>query len=228
MKLQLQFRSRLWSERRAAGGDDALRPVWLSRAVRAVLPADEVSLSVADDDRRVPLGSSDESAALAEQMQFTLGSGPCLEAIRHGIVVLAGEQRLQSRWPALAEAWRVAGQFRSAASLPVPILGAAGALNLYFRGARTLADLSSDDGMTVAGLVAEQLSVDGQRWLAGPAARHRQQVWVAAGMTMERFGLGNRDAIAVLRGHAYALSVTLDELADEVIRNPDRLDALRP
>src|SRR3954471_8525889 len=73
---------RAWGSQQ--GGEDAgpeLLPTRLTRACLAVLPAaDGAGLSLLDNDFRVPIGATDDVAALAERLQFTIGEGPCLDA----------------------------------------------------------------------------------------------------------------------------------------------------
>lgn len=80
-----------------AGPD--LLPVRLARACVGVLGVDGAGLSVVSGAFRVPLGASDDVAALAERLQFTQGEGPCLDAAVHGRLVVAAEPELQRRWP---------------------------------------------------------------------------------------------------------------------------------
>src|SRR6185437_11302048 len=67
----------------AAGRQDGgleLLPVRLAQACVAVLPVSGAGISLLYDDFRVPLGASDDAASCAEQLQFTTGEGPCLQA----------------------------------------------------------------------------------------------------------------------------------------------------
>lgn len=77
-------------------GDGAeLLPTVLARACVKVLPIAGASLSLTDE-LRIPLGASDDVAARAEQLQATLGEGPCLTA------TATGHHRCMTlpRWPA--------------------------------------------------------------------------------------------------------------------------------
>jgi hypothetical protein len=58
-----------------------LLPTRLMKAAAAVLPVAAAGISIfISSGHRVPLGASDDTAALAERLQFTSGEGPCLSA----------------------------------------------------------------------------------------------------------------------------------------------------
>jgi hypothetical protein len=50
-------------------------------------------------------------------------------------------------------------------------------------------------------------------WLNQDSVEDRMNVWVAVGMSMEALHRSNTDALAMLRGYAYAHSLTLDQVA---------------
>ena len=60
-----------------------LLPVRLARACARVLPAAGVGISLfGSNGIRVPVGASDDDAAIAERLQFTAAEGPCLDGTR--------------------------------------------------------------------------------------------------------------------------------------------------
>jgi hypothetical protein len=74
-----RFAARVRGQPAELAGPELL-PVRLARAAVRVLPGVAgAGISVlADPGMRVPLGASDEDAATAERLQFTVGEGPCL------------------------------------------------------------------------------------------------------------------------------------------------------
>jgi hypothetical protein len=58
---------------------------------------------LADPGMRVPLGASDEDAATAERLQFTVGEGPCLQAHSSARPVYTPAAVFAARWPLLYE-----------------------------------------------------------------------------------------------------------------------------
>jgi hypothetical protein len=56
------------------------------------------------DEWRIPVGASNNDAAVAERLQFTAAEGPCLDAQALDRPVLATETVLTQRWPQFAAA----------------------------------------------------------------------------------------------------------------------------
>jgi hypothetical protein len=117
-------------------------------------------------------------------------------------------------------------------SVPLPLTGGVtGAFDLYLRDSDDLAELSLGDVSAVSDEIAARLlaaqtvegsvdSLSGESepaWLHGPASRRRADVWVAVGMLMTRMDAPAPDALAVLRGYAYAHGVVLDDLAGSLL-----------
>ena len=55
-------------------------PSVLTAAAASVLSVDGAGISLIDDALRVPLGASSDVVSVAEQLQVTVGDGPCLSA----------------------------------------------------------------------------------------------------------------------------------------------------
>lgn len=102
MELVERF-TRSWTAEAATAGGELL-PSLLARSAAQVLSVDGAGLSLmSGPGLRLPLGSTDEDAATAERLQFTIGEGPCFEAHHEGRPVTVTEAKLRERWPALAE-----------------------------------------------------------------------------------------------------------------------------
>ena len=121
-----------------------LLPSTLARAGLAILPVDGVGLSVIEDRYRVPLGASDDTAIAAERLQFTVGEGPCLQALHDHTEIRASEADLRRRWPAFYDELARLTPYRSIAALPLRITPKlAGAIDLYFTDPRARSRLTS-------------------------------------------------------------------------------------
>lgn len=204
---------------------EMLLPAVLSASCLAVLPVSGAGLSVADV-LRVPLGASDETACRAERLQTTLGEGPCLAAMEAGSALVADLGTIQSSWPWFHAALVERTPYRSIASLPLYDQGQPfGALDLYsdqpdaepfLRDEQLRVDIAGQISaiLSAAPLVSvpwsdEQVAT----WLDGPGVERRMRVWRAVGMLVADLDLGQDDALALLRGYAYAHHQTLDEVA---------------
>lgn len=122
-------------ERRNSGlAGPELLPVRLMRACAKVLPVAAAGISIfSRGDHRVPLGASDDTAAFAERLQFTVGEGPCLNAHNRGRPILATEAVISERWPTFYDELVTHTPYRSITSFPVRRgLNGDAAIDLYF------------------------------------------------------------------------------------------------
>jgi hypothetical protein len=141
-----------------------LLPVRLARACVAMLPVDGAGLSLRGTGHRVPLGSAPEEAGLAERLQFTVGTGPCVWAETTHEPVFAVEDHLARRWPAFADLLRGQTSYRAVVALPLP-LGVRGwaAVTFYFRRSAGVLALDVFEALAVGELVGSALD-DADVW----------------------------------------------------------------
>jgi hypothetical protein len=209
--------------------DPALLPVRLARAVAQVLPVDGAGISLFfATGRRLPLGASDESAAEAERLQFTVGEGPCLSAVAAGRPVLADEATIAARWPAFHDDLVSRTPVRAVISLPL-VDGQRqcfGALDLYLVPPKDIGAVRLFDALEVTREVVSVFQAasrpslrgsDGPAWLDAPAAGRRSLVWQAMGFVNAGLHVTAEDALALLRAHAYSEGRDLDDLAADVL-----------
>ena len=205
-----------------------LLPERLARAAADVLPVDGAGIGLFfAEDRRLPVGASDEQSAEAERLQFTVGEGPCLSAHASGQPVVADEATIWSRWPAFYDNLVTHTSIRGILSLPLENeLRGFGALDLYLVPPSVVGSVVPLDALAVAGEVvtsfresSRQLSPqgDGPAWLDAPAVERRSLVWQAMGFVNAGLEITSSDALALLRAHAYSQGMSLDELATLVL-----------
>jgi hypothetical protein len=205
-----------------------LLPERLARACAHVLPVDGAGISLFfADERRLPLGASDQDSAEAERLQFTVGEGPCLTAHATGEPVVADEATIRSDWPSFYDALLTRTEIRSVASIPLQNgLAGVGALDLYVIPPNDIAVLDLGDAHVIAGQVASLLQThrrpsahpaEGPVWLDAPAAERRSRVWQAIGFVNSGLGVSSPQALALLRAHAFAANTSLDEIAARLV-----------
>jgi hypothetical protein len=216
-----------------------LLPVRLARACTRVLPVAGVGISMfGSDGIRIPVGASDDEAAIAERLQFTAAEGPCLDAHALARSVLATETLIAQRWPDFHAGLMSRTPFRAVAAFPWPdTLKGAGTVDLLFHHSSELADLDigrADEVIAQVELTLHTESVvefsplgSGPAWLAGPAANSRNSVFIAMGMLNVALEVTAPDALALLRGHAYATNRTVDDVANDVATRRIELQDLR-
>ncbi|MFJ7137864.1 GAF and ANTAR domain-containing protein [Streptomyces fungicidicus] len=220
---------------RGAGPADV--PGRLCTVAVRLLPVDGASVSLRGDGLPVQLGASGDRAAYLGQLQATLGEGPCRHVLRTGAPVLARDLTAAAyagRWPIFAEQALGAG-VRAVYALPLGT-GAVcvGTLDLYRGTPGGLTDGQLDVARLVAGVMTvalmdlphgdEHALRDGDEpWLSGLAADH-DRVHQAVGMIMAQLGIGADEALARLRGDAFAHGRTALEVALDVISRRRRFD----
>jgi hypothetical protein len=182
---------------------------------------------LADGTPQASLCSTGRVSALIEELQYTFGEGPCIDAHLSGSVV--AEPNLaspsESRWPAFTPKVLAAGA-RAIFGFPVRI-GAArvGALNLYRDETGPLTDDQHADALVVADVIARNLltlqagvpagSVPLQLDIGLQSAVHQ-----AAGMVSVQLGVSVGEALVRLRAYAFSSDRPLIQVAHDVI---DRL-----
>lgn len=204
-----------------------------SAAVKA-LPATGAGLSLMSDAGvRGVAAASDAASERVDELQFTLGEGPCLDAFTSRRPVLEPDMIAggSSRWPIYAPAVRAEG-VRAVFAFPLQV-GAArlGVLDLYREDPGTLTAEELGQALTFAD-AATQMLLDGQE-LAQPgdaaagldeALEYRFELYQAQGMVMVQMGVSLVVALVVLRAYAYSHDRDLADVARDVVTRGLRID----
>lgn len=213
----------------ASGEGVQLLPERLARACARVLPVQGAGMSLINDEFRVPLGASNDTAAFAERLQFTLGQGPCLHAYRQSEPLRATAADIRRRWPVLFSELTNGTPYRSIVCMPLlrDAPGRGGAIDLYLEDPDLAATLPLGDALVVTDYIASALALStdegmspdpvGPSWLNNAAPRERMQVWVAVGLMTVKLRVGAHDALSLLRAYAYSNNAVLEDIAPQLI-----------
>lgn len=175
------------------------------------------------------LGHSDSAVQVVEDLQFTLGEGPGIDAHASGRPSLAPTLG-DDRWPAFAPAAVLAG-FRAAFGFPLRV-GAIrlGSLDLYHPRAGELHRAQMADAVFMADFIARAVITMHANADPGELVAEmdnprdlRTQVHQASGMISEQLEVSIGDALVRLRGYAYAEGRPIDEVARDVVTRRLRL-----
>jgi len=215
-----------------------LTPSVLAAAAAAVLPVEAAGISLTQK-LRVPLGWSDEDAAVAERQQTTLGDGPCLSVAATGEALVADVGCIAEQWPLYYAEIERRTRFRSVAAVPLRVGDeAAGAvLDLYAERPDLSSVLTLEQveavGVACAGLLFGMLEEayygtesSLPSWVDDQATVDRMEVWTAVGMLMSAGNLNDGDALARLRGFAFSNDLSLDEAAARLVERQLPLHAV--
>jgi len=211
----------------------------LCSALTRALPATGVGVSLLTPDHNGGgiVAASDARSRVLEELQFTTGEGPCIDAYTTGLPVLVPDldDHGTRRWPGYAPAAREHG-VRAVFAFPLQVGAArAGALDIYREEAGSL----TDDDLTRASTFAEVamgLLVDGQARVGDhrsssdldDALAPRLEVYQAQGMVMVDLGVGVDEAMARLRAHAYAEGRPIADIARDIVAGKLTLDRDHP
>ena len=182
-----------------------------------------------------------------DELQFTLGEGPCLDVFAPAgspqLVPDMAAEIANRRWPVFAAEARAVGVhavFAFAVGSPTRPVGV---LEMYRRAAGELSDyecrVATLCAETVATTIAQNwdsvlahLGPDSDashvgEWLAADelvaqGANSRAQVYLASGMVAVQLQIPTADAMARLRAHAYRTGRSIKDVADDIVAR--RLD----
>ena len=222
-------------DRRGVGAADRL-----CEACVVLFGVDAAAISLVFDGTNVgTLGASGVSARVYDELQFTLGEGPCLDSVAHRapVVVVDLADPDVVRWPAYGPAM-LAHQIRGVyamrwwwpASMWAPwtcfgltpgVLGAeqlAGALVAAELAQMPLLDLLAED------LQAAVADPDSDSW-AELKTLSRAEVSQATGMVVAQLEVEPAEALVRLRAHAFATGRSATDVACDILDRRLRLEA---
>lgn len=185
------------------------------------------------------VGVSGAQARIYDELQFTLGEGPCLDTVslRAPVLVVDLADPEDVRWPAYGPAM-LAHDIRAVYAMPVLLAGEfLGALDLFCTRPGLLAGPSLTGALVAAELaqmpLLDLLDVDLQAAVEDPDSIAwaelnmitRDEVSQATGMLVAQLDLHPAEALIRLRAHAYATGLSATEVARDILDRRLRLDA---
>jgi len=216
----------------------------ICRAAVRALPADGAGVTLMDQDSG-PVGTIAASGPRfrrLEDLQFTMGEGPCIDAYAGRSPVLEADLATsgQHRWPGYASAAREEG-VNAVFAFPIQV-GAArlGMLDLYRYEGTPLSRGSVSDALDLANICLSTMlrlgsvtSVDaggdgrpvdpgdgrsdGSSDGLGDPFRLSSEVYQAQGAITVQLGISLAEAMVRLRAHAYAAGRPISDVARDVL-----------
>jgi hypothetical protein len=213
--------------------DEGLAPRLCDVSAEIVNMSGAGIMLMSGDTRRGSVCSSNQVSALIEELQYTLGEGPCVDAYHQDRPVLEPNlaQPDASRWLAFTPTAVAAGA-RAIFGFPMHV-GAVrlGALNLYRDAPGDLTEEQHANALVLAGVSARAV-LDMQAHAAlgvlaielQATADLRNVVHQAAGMLSAQLDITVAEALVRLRAHAFANERSISDVADDVVARRLRLD----
>ncbi len=185
------------------------------------------------------LGSSGVPARMYDELQFTLGEGPCLDSVSHRTPILAADLAGsdEGRWPIYGPAM-LAHRVRGVHAIPVVVAGEfVGAVDFFVERPGPLSGGDLNGAVAAAELAAipllDLLDADLQAAVTDPAsnawaelnALSRTEVSQAIGMLVAQLEVEPADALVRLRAHAYATNRSATDVAHDILERRLKLES---
>jgi hypothetical protein len=201
-----------------ADTQDALVAITLG-AIEAVPGIEHASVSITSRDGQIKtLAPTDILAVHADELQYELGEGPCLDAVLDKPVVQVDDIRTDLRWPAygpqaatqLGIGSQLAFQFRAEPH-------ARGGLNLYSSRPYALTAETRQVGVLFANLAAVALGWTRQTETLTEALGARTIIGQAVGVLMERYRLDPDRAFGYMVRTSQTGNIKLRDVAAGIV-----------
>jgi transcriptional regulator with GAF, ATPase, and Fis domain len=193
----------------------------VSEAVEVVDGCEAAGILTVEDGRVRSLSATDDTVRASDRKQEETGEGPCFDATRrlHEAYRIADLETTVERWPRYAPEARKLGL----GSVMGFLLYTGeddnlGALNLYSSRPQAFTRRSEQIGWLFASHAAVALSSARTHAQLAHAMESRAEIGEAIGIVMERYGLDEDRAFAVLRKSSQDRNVKLREVARAVAR----------
>ncbi|WP_308167923.1 GAF and ANTAR domain-containing protein [Catellatospora tritici] len=231
---------RLISREPASGGDDGGGIAGLRRlcsaAVRALSARGAGVTIMAGNGMRGMTAASDSATERLEELQVTLGEGPCREAFecRRPVLVSDLADGAMARWPVYTPEAQ-AGGVRAVFSFPLQVGAARLGVMDVFRGRvgmlspQELALALAFAEVAVATLLRRDGSepYPAEDWL-DRSLGSRAELFQAQGMVSIQLGVGLAEAMVRIRAYAYAHDRRLPDVAADIVARRLRIDGPQP
>ena len=204
----------------------------LCEACVVLFDVDAAAISlVFDGANSGTLGASGEPARMYDELQFTLGEGPCLDSVAGRIPILVVDlaDPGEARWPAYGPAM-LSHQIRGVTAIPIVVAGEfVGALDLFRAQPGPLPGEDLAGGVAAAELAGipllDLLSADLEAAVADPDSDawaelntlSRAEVSQATGMLVAQLEVEPAEALVRLRAHAYATGRSATDVARDIL-----------
>lgn len=194
------------------------------QAARLVTSGLSCGMTMGPKGRPVTVACSDPEAARVDEVQYELGDGPCLHAMRDGHLVRIDDTTGQDRWPRF-EKLAASHGIRSCLALPLVADGrSVGALNLYARSAAAFGSAevlrAQNFAHNASGAVAVALRLASYADLTTQlrsSLASRTVIDQALGVIMAQERCTQARAFAILRAASQNTNVKLRDIAGAIV-----------
>ncbi len=197
-----------------------------------VLSVTGAGITIMGGDQAGPICVSDASVAALEDLQYTIGQGPCRDAFRTGLSVHAPRLDMDTfaRWPSFVSLARDS-EIGAVFAYPLTAAGAkVGVLTLYQHHEGELTAAQHDDSIALSEVITEtmlSLQDDAPAGTLAPglddAVKYRAEIYQASGMIAIQLAIPASEALLRIRGYAFANAQNVAEIAADIVAGRLRL-----
>lgn len=189
-------------------------------------------ITIMGGDNAGPVCVSNPQVRALEDLQFTIGQGPCRDAFHTGAPVQAArlDAAASQRWPPFVELARASGIGAVYAYPLVSRDARVGVLTLYQHLEGELSADQQEDSIALAEVVAEtllSLQDDAPDGLLADslddAVAYRAEIYQASGMIAIQLHIPAAEALLRIRAHAFADNRPLSDVAADIVARRLRL-----
>lgn len=192
-------------------------------AVERVPGAEAASITTLRNGKFLTVASTDDRATRGDEVQYELGSGPCVDAILDRSLYRPEDLRCDDRWPEFGErvhkelGWTSMLSYRLGSDLTEDDVVAG--LNMYSSKVRGFDSEAADVGLLLATHSALAIAADVHRDRATNLERaleSSREIGVAVGVLMTRHQLSREQAFDALRIASQNTNRKLRDIAQDV------------
>ena len=177
-------------------------------------------------DQDGPICVSDSSIAALEDLQFTIGQGPCRDAhrLRRSVHAPRLDDSAFVRWPPFVDLARTRG-IGAVFAYPLVASGAnVGVLTLYQQTEGELSKAQHDDSLAISRVLTETvLSLQDTVPFGTLASEldvvvaYRAEIYQASGMVAVQLQIPPAEALLRIRAHAFANDQPVSDVAAQIV-----------
>jgi hypothetical protein len=182
----------------------------------------QVSVSVVEGKKIDTPACTDERTALADALQYELGEGPCVDAIREHETFQIPDLRSDEIYPKWSRQVNIRTGFKGVVAYQL-FTGhdTLGALNVYTEEPHPFELLDRTEGLLFATHVAVALQGARKEQRLNSALLTRNLIGQAQGILMERYDLSAQRAFEFLARISQAENIKLSEIAQRLVSDKE-------
>ena len=205
----------------------------LCRACAGLLGVSGVGITIMSGEQAGPVCISNSSMRALEELQYTMGRGPCHDAYQSGNPVHAAvlDGRVEVLWPTFVDLARESG-VTAVFAFPLATHGVkVGVLTLYHDREGELTAMQNSDSLALSAVLAETILSMQEAAPVGTIAHgldaavsYRAEVFQASGVLAVQLQVTPAVALLRIRAHAFANGLTASAVSREIVAGRLRLD----